>query len=163
MKARKKAGILTLLGVLVVSLIVAVQPALACKYSCTPGFWKQPQHFGYWIGYSPTQKVGDVFNNAGLYGLEDDTLLEALDYPGGPDLKGGAQILLRASVAWLLNSAYNSDLGGDTWEYGEWTPDWIVDWVNTNLSYRNREIMIEKAETLDAYNNAGCPIEGQEW
>ena len=21
---------------------------------CTPGFWKQPQHFQYWVGYKPT-------------------------------------------------------------------------------------------------------------
>jgi hypothetical protein len=26
--------------------------------SCTPGFWKQDQHFQYWVGYKPT----DMYN-----------------------------------------------------------------------------------------------------
>jgi hypothetical protein len=163
MRIKMSVSILAVLGLLFVTLFVAVLPVSACKYSCTPGFWKQPQHFGFWVGYDPNQTVGSVFSYAALYGLENDTLLEALDYGGGPDLEGAAKILLRASVAWLLNSAYNSDLGGDTWEYNEWTTDWIVDWVNINLSYGVRAILIEKAEVLDVYNNVGCPLEGQEW
>jgi len=28
---------------------------------CTPGFWKQPQHFGFWAGFDPSDKYETVF------------------------------------------------------------------------------------------------------
>jgi hypothetical protein len=171
MKIEKKAAVLAVLVAFVLSLTIAVLPVSACKYGCTPGFWRQPQHFGYWTapyvpdGDTPTL-VGDVFANAALYGLENDTLLEALNYQGGPGLEGAARIYLRAAVALLLSSAYNDALGGDPWGLGwDFTPPWIVDKVNTNLSSENRAIMIKWAEQYDLYNNTelGCPLEGQAW
>ena len=164
MRIRKRATVLALLGVLVLILIVAVQPVLACRYGCTPGFWKQPHHFGYWTGYSPGQTVGSVFVNAWTYfpDLADDTLLQALDYGGGRGLEGAARIYLRAAVATLLNSAYNSAHGGSWW-YGDVTPAQVVDWVNEVLSWDNRVDVLSDAEWFDGINNAGCPLEGQLW
>ena len=166
MRTRKKATILAILAVLVLSLTVSVQPVLACKYGCTPGFWKQPQHFGYWTDYNPDDLVVGVFTEAprDLNGdREDDTLLDALGYKGGPGPEGAARILLRAAVAWLLNAAYADEALVD-WEYGQFSPDSVVGWVNDNLQ-QDRARMIEKAKVLDDYNNAegGCPLEGQLW
>jgi hypothetical protein len=36
--------------------------------NCSPGFWKQPHHFQYWVGFDP----GDPYLNTGM------TLLDAL-------------------------------------------------------------------------------------
>ena len=174
MKIEKKAIVLAVLGAFVLSLALAVLPvfAMPCKYGCTPGFWKQPQHFGYWTapyvpdGDDPTL-VGDVFTDIEQYfpSLADDTLLQALDYGGGGDLDGAARIYLRAAVATLLSSAYNSALGGDPWEYAEWTPDVIATRVVEVLSWGDRELILWNASEFDRYNNTelGCPLEGQEW
>ncbi len=56
--------------------------------TCTPGFWKQPQHFQYWIGFSPD----DPYLGTGM------TLLEALQ--GGYDTRES-----RFVVAGWLNAA----------------------------------------------------------
>lgn len=169
MKIEKKAAVLAVSVAFVLSLAVAVLPvfAMPCKYGCTPGFWKQPQHFGYWTGYSPAQTVGEVFGGIELLfpDLADDTLLQALSYEGGPDLEGAARIYLRTAVATLLSSAYNSALGGDPWEYAEWTPDVIAARVVLVLSWGDRETILWNASEFDRYNNTelGCPLEGQEW
>jgi hypothetical protein len=105
-----------------------------------------------------------VFDEASEYfpDLADDTLLQALDYGGGPGPEGAAQIYLRAAVATLLNSAYNSAHGGSWW-YGDVTPAQVVDWVNEVLSWDNRVDVLSDAEWFDGINNLGCPLEGQLW
>ena len=55
---------------------------------CTPGFWKQPQHFQYWIGYAPN----DPYKSTGM------TLLQALQ-------GGWATRQSRFIVAGWLNAA----------------------------------------------------------
>jgi len=46
---------------------------------CTPGYWKQPHHFGSWVGYVP----GDLFDAVfGVDGSGNPTLLEALQTVG---------------------------------------------------------------------------------
>lgn len=140
----RKVGVLALLVILVVVLIVAAQPASACYEGCTPGFWKQEQHFQYWptqvcvdkdknppnwTFYKPVdQCTGDIVDlgpvpqdflvqdlfvipdcllTDGILDLDGDgvadTLLDALNYQGGDDEFGKAQILLRAAVAGVLN------------------------------------------------------------
>lgn len=47
MRNRTKVAILVVLALLVGSVIVAV-PVFACEEGCTPGFWKQEQHFYAW-------------------------------------------------------------------------------------------------------------------
>jgi len=62
---------------------------------CTPGFWRQPQHFEYWTGYSPTDLFSAVFGVA-----RSGSLLQNVTATGG-----GADALARHAVAALLNAA----------------------------------------------------------
>jgi hypothetical protein len=62
---------------------------------CTPGFWRQSQHFQYWTGFDPSDLFADVFG---------------VDYPGtlldGVWANGGGEhALARHAVAALLNAA----------------------------------------------------------
>src|SRR6266542_7162578 len=77
---------------------------------CTPGYWKQSQHLDSWVttGYLPTQTLQSVFDVPDSYGLDNYTLLQALSFKGGPGTTAAAQILLRAAVSALLNSASSS-------------------------------------------------------
>jgi hypothetical protein len=73
---------------------------------CTLGFWKQQQHFHFWVGYTPGQKWSSVFSplssvSQGQYvGRQDPTLLQALQASGG-----GVNDFMRHAVAELLNSS----------------------------------------------------------
>jgi uncharacterized repeat protein (TIGR01451 family) len=118
---------------------------------CTPGYWKN--HTDAWEGYDPGQTVESVFDVPDAFGLDNDTLLQALNYGGGPGAKGAAQILLRAAVAALLNAA-NSDVA-----YPRTEAEIIAD-VNAALASNNRSQMLALATELDADNNLGCPLNG---
>jgi hypothetical protein len=67
-------------------------PAFA---GCTPGFWRQQQHFQYWTGYAPGDSFATVFGVA-----RTGTLLQNVRASGG-----GANALARHAVAALLNAA----------------------------------------------------------
>ena len=67
---------------------------------CTPGYWKQEQHFDSWVGYSPNQLFSSVFENA----FPGMTLLQVLQNGGG-----GLDALGRHTVAALLNAG-NDDV-----------------------------------------------------
>ena len=145
------------MALLVLSISTSALPALACddcysKTGCTPGYWKQEQHFDSWVatGYSPGDLVGDVFPVAPAE-LAGDSLLDALKYKGGPGELGAARILLRSSVAAVLNAAhpdvsYRAKVG------------WLIENVNLRLDYGNRGKMLELYEKLDYWNNFGCPL-----
>ena len=66
----------------------------------TPGFWKQPQHFGSWAGYTQTDSYNTVF---GVSDPDSPTLLGALQRGGG-----GYKALGRHAVAALLNAVSTS-------------------------------------------------------
>ncbi|MCC6075301.1 hypothetical protein ACFPTX_01620 [Pseudomonas sp. GCM10022188] len=121
--------------------------------ACTPGFWKNS--VGSWVGYSPSQTVDSVFSlPSGSISseLSGDTLLEALDYPGGGDLVGAARILLRAAVASLLNASH-PDVDFPL------TESEIVSQVNAALASGDRGTILTLASQLDNANNAGdCPL-----
>lgn len=68
--------------------------AFAWDVGCTPGYWKQPQHFSSWVGYTPEKTLQEVFGCGG-----STTLLQALNTNGG-----GLYALQRHAVAALLNS-----------------------------------------------------------
>ena len=125
---------------------------------CTPGYWKQSQHFASWIptGLSPNGLIGSVFANASLYSLSGTSmanykLVDGLAFKGGTGLVGAAQILLRAGIAAELNARY-SGLGYPM------TAATIVTAVNNSLSGANRAAMITLAGQLDDLNNLGCPL-----
>jgi hypothetical protein len=74
---------------------------------CTLGFWKQQQHFHFWVGFKPTQTWSSVFGSPitthpqGSYpGFTNPTLLQALNAGGG-----GINSLARHAVAALLNAS----------------------------------------------------------
>lgn len=83
--------------------------------------------------------------------MDDATLLEALSFQGGSDHAGAAEILLRAAVAALLNSAH-PDV-----KYPRTTDEVIAD-VNAALASSDRGIVLKLAKALDKYNNLGCPL-----
>jgi len=118
---------------------------------CTPGYWKQPQHFDSWEGFATDETLEAVFNVPNAFGLDEKTLLEALSFKGGSEPAGAAQILLRAAVAALLNAAspdvnYPLSIGD------------VISQVNAALASNSRSTMLALASVLNANNNLGCPL-----
>ncbi|MBI5139501.1 hypothetical protein HZA26_02740 [Candidatus Nomurabacteria bacterium] len=62
---------------------------------CSPGYWKQGQHFDSWAGYSPNQQFSSVFENA----FPGKTLVQVLSQGGG-----GLNKLGRSTVGALMNA-----------------------------------------------------------
>ena len=118
---------------------------------CTPGYWKQDQHFDSWTTYTTDQLAGSVFSLGGFSTLASKTLLQTLNGGGGSGVTGAATILLRAAVAALLNSE-STDV-----DYPRTTADIIAD-VNAALATNNRDTILALAAALDADNNLGCPL-----
>jgi hypothetical protein len=124
----------------------------AAGQGCTPGFWKQSQHFHDWVGYTPSELVKTVFSAAGVApytSLGNSTLLQALSGGGGSSLTQAAQILLRAATSAVLNAAQLS--------YPLSTSD-IVSQVNAALASNNRGTILTLASTLDGFNNLNCTL-----
>ena len=123
---------------------------------CTPGFWKQEQHFQYWTApYAPSTVISTVFANAAGYttskgvNVGSSTLLQGLNFGGGPTVGDAAANLLRAGIAALLNAAdsdvdYYLDVAG------------VISAVNTALASGDRNAMLTLAAELDFENNRGC-------
>jgi hypothetical protein len=128
-------------------------PTPVVEEGCTPGYWKQKQHFDSWVatGYSPNQTLESVFDVPNSLGLDSRTLLQALNFNGGSGVSGASKILLRAAVAALLNSA-SPDV-----DYSRTTASIIAD-VNAALASNNRTTILNLANALDADNNEGCPL-----
>jgi hypothetical protein len=91
---------------------------------CSPGYWKQPHHFGSWTDYSPYDSYDEVFGVSASFG--DLTLFEVLWQGGGHEKSLGRQ-----AVAALLNAAnpdvsYAYTTGGvidivqDAYASGDW-------------------------------------------
>ena len=79
----------------------------AVTQQCTLGFWKQSQHFQFWVGFTPDQSFNTVFgtnitlNKQGKKpAIPNPTLLQALQAGGG-----GINDLARHAVAALLNAS----------------------------------------------------------
>jgi hypothetical protein len=92
-----------------------------------------------------------VFDVPDAFNLDNRTLVQALNFKGGSGAQGAAQILLRAAVAALLNSAH-PDV-----DYPRTTAEVIAD-VNAALASGNRSTMLALATELDDDNNLGCPL-----
>ncbi len=121
------------------------------KDGCTPGFWKQPQHFDSWVDFTTGQSVGSVFDDADS--TAGNTLLEALNFMGGDDLEGAERILLRAAVAGILNGAHSEV------NYPIPVSD-LIDQVNAAIVSEDRDTMLDLAALIDFVNNLGCPLNG---
>ncbi len=123
---------------------------------CTLGYWKN--HLAFWPApYDPTDILGDVFALGPFVNLNgdnvpNDSLLDALYYPGGPGPAGGAQILLKQAVAALLNAASG---------FYPLTTAQVIGMVNSALATGNRSTMVTLASSLEKLNSLGCPCNNQ--
>ena len=122
---------------------------------CTPGYWKQSQHFGSWVSpYSPIdpQTYFDAAFGVNCTGMacEDKTLLQALGTGGG-----GEKALMRHAVAALLNAAANS---GVDYLY---TPETVIQMVKDAYAAGGD---IEGTKNFFAdENELGCPLGRNLW
>jgi hypothetical protein len=130
-----------------------------CQYpkgneGCTPGYWKNHENSWPQTGYSPNQVITSVFAKSALYPtLSGKTMLQTLQGGGGPGATGGAQILLRAATAAVLNANANAV------DYPR-TAAQVIFATNNALNSQNRDTMLKLAATLDGLNNGagGCPL-----
>lgn len=127
---------------------VAVNPPPGGE-GCTPGFWKQDQHFDSWVGFAPTDSFETVFGvdvtlrAGGQTTIDDPTLLEALQATGG-----GVNALARHGVAALLNAS-SPDVSSD------FTVAQVIALVHDAIVSGD----VEAAhQLLAAANEQGCPL-----
>lgn len=118
---------------------------------CTPGYWKQTQHFDSWVGYTPGQSFETVFGvdvtlrTGGKTSTTTPTLLQALEANGG-DINA----LARHATAALLNAS-NPDVN-----FGM-TPAQVIALVQDAVAPGG--VTIEEAhQILAALNESVCPL-----
>jgi hypothetical protein len=140
--------------VLAISATLAVSAmfpmTVAASEGCTPGYWKQPQHFGDWpaiVGTQTTQ-LKDVTAAGGTASfvanpLSDMTLLAILEQGGG-----GLKALGRHTVAALLNA------GSTAVDYSP-SRAMIINWFNEAYLTGTVEALKDR---LEAENESGCPL-----
>lgn len=108
---------------------------------CTPGYWKQPQHFDSWTGFSTGTSFESVFGEA-FPG--NPTLLQVLGMGGG-----GKAALGRHAVAALLNST------SDGVDYA-FTTDEVIAMVTSALA--NPATIEATKNKLATANEKGCRL-----
>lgn len=127
--------------------------AVSYVCGCTPGYWKN--NMGGWpVATSTLEKTPFPASDAAVYTLAGKTLgnytlPQGLAFQGNSTVEGGAEILLRAAGAAYLNASkfgYAMSVGDVTGQ------------VNAALATGDRPTLIALATRLDAYNNAGCPL-----
>ncbi len=156
MKQRLAVAIVLMTVMALLVGIVGVASVSASKKKgsegCTPGYWKQSQHFDSWTApYDP----GDLF--FGTVGTRHDlttatfenafpgmTLLDVLSQGGG-----GLAALGRHTVAALLNTA-SADV-----DYAHTTTGFIVDEFNSVFSGGDYEGL---KNIYAGFNELGCPL-----
>ena len=107
---------------------------------CTPGYWKQSQHFGSWTApYTPGTQFSAVFENA----FPGMSLLQVLGQGGG-----GLKALGRHTVAALLNAASSGV------NYGMTTQN-VIDAFNGVFPGGDYSGL---KNTFQAANESGCPL-----
>lgn len=128
-------------------------PVVGGGEGCTPGYWKVSQHHDSWAatGYTTSQTLESVFDVPNSLGMDNVTLLQALQGGGGPGVTGAAKILMRAATASLLNASHPSV------DFGQ-SAAGVISSVNAALATLNRGTMLELAGSLDKANNQGCPL-----
>jgi hypothetical protein len=144
MEERKMKKLVYLL--IAVSLVVVLLPTAATALfatdtmGCTPGYWKQLQHEGSWVTYSPGDSYSVVF------ALTDGgwTLQEALQTGGG-----GEEALARHAVAALLNAS-NPEVGY------LYTVEQVIDIVKA--AYATGGDFETAKGLLEAQNELDCPL-----
>lgn len=108
---------------------------------CTPGYWKQSQHFdSYTAPYAPTTLFVDAF---GVDAFPGKTLLAVLSQGGG-----GLKALGRHAVAALLNAA------SDGVDYDRSTAEVISSFQS---AYDSGSYTFLK-NVFESFNQQGCPL-----
>ncbi len=111
---------------------------------CTPGYWKQSQHFDSWVGYSPTDQFSSVFEDA----FPGKTLLQVLQpQNAGPNVKLNA--LGRHTVAALLNASSSVE-----YPYSE---SGVIALFNGTYPGTDGEYLALK-DIFAGFNELGCPL-----
>lgn len=118
-------------------------PPPAGTQGCTPGYWKQSQHFGNWKSpYSPSSSRFNAVFGVNLF-TSSTTMLQALGTGGG-----GRYRLGRHATAALLNAANNSV------NYGMTTAQ-VIAAVRAAVQSGNYD---SAADAFEARNEKGCPL-----
>ena len=119
---------------------------------CTPGFWRQPQHFDQWTDFTPSDLFDVVFGvdiTLDAYGKvaanANPTLLQAVTAGGG-----GINALARHAVAALLNST-NPDVDS------VFTTAEVIALVQAAVAGGPDAIQAAHLQ-LAAANELGCPL-----
>lgn len=109
---------------------------------CTPGFWKQTQHFVSWPApYTPNTMFADIFEDA----FPGKTLLDVLNLG-----RGGLNALGRHTVAALLNAA-STEVDYDR------SVEKVIDMFND--VYPGSRMEYEQVKNiLNFFNEQGCPL-----
>jgi hypothetical protein len=116
------------------------EPPPQVGQGCTPGYWKQKQHFDSWTSpYAPSTLFSSVFSDA----FPGKTLLEVLGLGGG-----GINALGRHTVAALLNSA-SAGVGYNV------TTSGVIGAFNTAYAAGAFE---RQKDIFQGYNEQGCPL-----
>jgi len=111
---------------------------------CTPGYWKQPQHFDSWAVYTQTDSYDGVFGVTAF--PASLTLLGALEQGGG-----GIYALGRHSTAALLNAV------SPNVDYPISSTD-VIAMTKAALDSGNATLITQTKDKLAGYNELGCPI-----
>jgi hypothetical protein len=126
---------------------------------CTPGYWKQDQHFGSWVGFFPNQRFSAVFGvvitirGQGQTTITDPTLVEALDANGGD-----VNALVRHAVAGLLNAASPGvDYPFTTAQIIAWTQQAILT-GSVNVPGHGTLDVDGLKDLFASANEVGCPL-----
>jgi uncharacterized repeat protein (TIGR01451 family) len=125
----------------VVNITVEQPPA---GEGCTPGYWKQKQHFDSWNTYSPNQQFSSVFDNA----FPGKTLQQVLAQGGG-----GLNALGRHTVAALLNADAGLNYPYTT---AEVISQFNAAYPGSNASYELLKNQFASANEVD--ETGGCPL-----
>ena len=112
---------------------------------CTPGYWKQPQHFDSWpAGIEPSDLFGPAFLNTTTFA--NITLLAVLEQGGG-----GSKALGRHAVAALLNALSPSV----DYPYTSAQVQWMV---FTALASGDAKTIEATKDQLEDANQRNCPL-----
>ncbi len=130
--------------------VAAVSASYCPLEGLTPGFWKN--HTDVWVGAGPDDLLEGLQNSPFIIpdslGLDGTTMLEALNFGGGPGEVGAAKILLRAAVAAWLNAS-DPDIN---YYHGR---GHIASYTNEALASLDRDTMLSLAAVFDYNNNLG--------
>jgi hypothetical protein len=118
-------------------------PETLGQQGCTPGFWKQSQHFDSWTVYTQTDLFDTVF---GVSAFPNLTLLGTLQLRGG-----GINALGRHAVAGLLN-AVSPDVNYPI------TSTEVIAATQAAINSGDATLIEQTKNTLESYNQLGCPI-----